>query len=60
MHTILLEEEVVEEEEEGRILEARREDIFKEKGLILIAYNEIDMDMMHPHVRCLGTKLRRK
>ena len=34
MHNILLEEEVAEEEEEGIILEARGEDISKEKGLI--------------------------
>lgn len=56
MHKILLEEEVAKEEEEGRILEVGGENIYKEKGLIFIAYNAIEMDMMHPHVCYLGTE----
>lgn len=43
MHKIPLEEEVVKEEE-----------ISKEKGMIFIAYDVIEMDMMLPHVRFLG------
>ena len=42
-----------EEEEEGGILEGA--DISKEKGLIFIAYDAIDMDMMLPHVCFLVT-----
>ena len=51
---------MVEEEEEGRILEVRETDISKEKGLIFIVYNAIERDMMLPHVRCLGTESSRK
>ena len=50
-HKILLEEE----EEEGGILEAGGADIYKEKGLIFIAYDAIEMDMMLPHVSFFGT-----
>jgi len=32
----------------------------KEKTPIFIAYNAIEMDMMHPHESCLGPKLSRK
>jgi len=46
-HNILLEEEVAKEEEEGIIS--------KEKGLIFIACDAIEMDMMLPHISCLGT-----
>jgi len=57
---ILPEEEVAEEEEEEGILEARVVDSSKEKSLILIAYDSIKMDMMHPHVSFIGTELSRK
>ena len=56
MHKIILEEEVAEEEEEGRILEVGRVDISKEKGLFFIPYDEIEMDLMLPHVSFPGTK----
>lgn len=38
----------------------RGANISKEKCLIFIAYDAIEMDMMLPHVSCLGTKLSRK
>ena len=60
MHKILLEEEVAEEEEEGRILEEKWADISKEKCMIFIAYDAIEMEMMLPHVSCLGTKFRKE
>lgn len=52
---ILLEEEVAEEDMEGRIIEARGENITKEEGLTFIAYGATEMDMMLPHVSSLGT-----
>ena len=51
---ILLEGEVAKEKEEEEISEAGRADNFKEKNLIFIAHGAIDMDVMHPHVSCLG------
>ena len=55
MHKILLEEEVAEEEEEGEILEAGGADSSKEKSLIFIVYDAIEMDMMLPLVSCIRT-----
>ena len=44
-------------EEEGRILKAGGVKTFsKEKGLIFIAYDAIEMDMMLPYVSFLGKK----
>ena len=48
---ILLEEEVAEEDVEGRIIETMRVNITKEKDLIFIAYYATKMDMILPHVR---------
>jgi len=60
MPKIFLDEEVVEEEEEEEILEVVGEDTLKETSLIFIAYVAIEMDTMHLHVSCLGTKLIKK
>ena len=51
---------MVEEEEEEEISKAGGEDNFKEKNMIFIAHGAIEIDMMHPHVRCLGREFIRK
>ena len=60
MLKILPKGEVAEEDEEEGILEEGGADKLKVKNLIFIAYAAIEIGMMHPHVRCLGTELSRK
>lgn len=60
MHNIILEEGVVEEEEEGGILQARRANNSKEKSMIFIAYNAIEVGMMLPLISFLEIELSKK